>query len=77
MVKIFLILNHTNVWFKPSLIAHTCNPSYSGGRDRRILSWRRGKVSKTLSEKQNTNRRAGGVAREVEFEGDETLHHKK
>jgi hypothetical protein len=47
------------------MVVHTCNPNLKGGR--RILSSRTGQaVSETLSQKQNTNQRAGGVAQVVE-----------
>jgi hypothetical protein len=50
------------------LVAHACNPSYSGGRDRRISvqTQPRQIVLKTLSQKKLfTKKRAGGVAQGV------------
>jgi hypothetical protein len=47
---------------KPGVVAHIYNPSYSGGEGRRIVSLRpvQAKASKTLSQKQNTNRSVVG-----------------
>jgi hypothetical protein len=47
---------------------HTCNLSYSGGRWRQEnLKFKasQGKVSKTLSQKQNTSHRAGSMAQVI------------
>jgi hypothetical protein len=42
--------------FEPSMVIHTCNPIYSGiGKEDQT---RLGKVSKTLSQKQDANKRA-------------------
>jgi hypothetical protein len=49
-------------------MAHTCNPSYSGGRDQEIhgLSQPGQIVLKTLSRKILSQKRAGAVAQVVE-----------
>jgi hypothetical protein len=61
----YLFLSKYN---KSGVVVHTCNSSYSRGRGRRILSlghpW--SKVRETLSQKQNTNKRTGGVSQMVE-----------
>jgi hypothetical protein len=46
------------------VVVHACNPSYIGGRGKRITSSRpaKAKVSGILSQKQNINKRAMGVA---------------
>jgi hypothetical protein len=63
-----IILYHTNMQkrvnknnFKQGSAVHTYNPSYSGGKDRRIVCLypSPSKDSETLSQKQNTNKRAG------------------
>jgi hypothetical protein len=47
-----------------NMVAQTCNPSYSGGRVRRIMvqgePWHN--YQETLSEKQAKNKRTEGVA---------------
>jgi hypothetical protein len=54
----------------PGIVAHPCNPSYLGGRGRRIMhSTDPRKVSKTPSLKkknQNQNKSTGSVAQVVE-----------
>jgi hypothetical protein len=49
-------------------VAHTCNPSFSGGRDQEDhgLKPARQIVHKTLSQKTQCKIRAGGVAQVVE-----------
>jgi hypothetical protein len=49
------------------MVVHACNPSYSGGRGRRIMvqGWLRKKL-KTLSEKQTKSKRTGGLAQVFE-----------
>jgi hypothetical protein len=47
-----------NMIYGPGMVAHICNPTYSGGRDKRIMSLASpGKFLKTVSQKQNTNKR--------------------
>jgi hypothetical protein len=49
-------------------VAHTCNPSYSGGRDQeaRCLKPARENSSQDLISKKNpSQKRAGGVAQDV------------
>jgi hypothetical protein len=47
-------------------VVHTYSPSFSGGRGRRISSLRPVVVvSKILSQKQNTNKSAAGMAKVV------------
>jgi hypothetical protein len=52
------------------MVMHACNPSYWGDRGRRIsrLAW--GKLAKSClkkqKQKQNTNKRAEGIAEMVE-----------
>jgi hypothetical protein len=49
------------------MVVHAYNPSYSGGRERRIkFEGSQSKVSKTLSQKQNIKKRAGSVAQVIE-----------
>jgi hypothetical protein len=59
--KMQMETNPKKLWLLP--VAHTCNPSYSGGRDRRIAlrSQPRQIVHKTLSQKTPHKNRAGGV----------------
>jgi hypothetical protein len=54
---------------EPDMVAHTQNTSYSGGRGRRMNVFKAtpGKVSKILSQKPNTDRKAGGVAQVVKY----------
>jgi hypothetical protein len=48
-------------------MAQAHNPSYSGGSDRGPkFETSKGKVSKTLSQKQNTNKKTRGMAQEVQ-----------
>jgi hypothetical protein len=51
------------------LVAHTCNPSYSGGRDQSVgsqLEVSPGQIfHETLSPKYPSQKRAGGVAQGV------------
>jgi hypothetical protein len=51
-------------------VAHTCNPSYSGGRDQEDHSSKPARkiVLKTLSRKNPSQKRAGGVAQGVDPE---------
>jgi hypothetical protein len=52
------------------MVVHACNPSYSRGRDRKIVSLKpaRAKDRETLSQKQNTKtKRAWGMAQVVEY----------
>jgi hypothetical protein len=48
------------------VVTHACNPSYSGGGERRNMSSKPDKSSQALFQKQNENKRGGCVAREVE-----------
>jgi hypothetical protein len=49
------------------MIVHVCNPSYSGGRGRRILvPGQPRQKHETLSEKQTKARKAGVMARAIE-----------
>jgi hypothetical protein len=57
-------LIHTQSQAHRGVVMHICNPSCLGGSSRRFL--RPGKVSETLSEKQNTNKRAGDMAQAEE-----------
>jgi hypothetical protein len=52
--------------YRPVVVVHACNPHYSRGIAKRITNFHSvpGKVSKTLSQKQN--KRAGGIAQVVE-----------
>jgi hypothetical protein len=49
------------------LVAHTCNPSYSGGRDQEDQGSKSTQqiVLKTLSQKKPSQKRAGGAAQGV------------
>jgi hypothetical protein len=49
-------------------VAHVCNPSYSEGSDQENQGSKptQAIVSETLSQKYSTQKRAGGVAQEVE-----------
>jgi predicted FMN-binding regulatory protein PaiB len=52
------------------MMIHACNPSYSEGGFRKIVSFEAtsSKVSETVSLKQNKkNKRTGGVSQEVEW----------
>jgi hypothetical protein len=51
-----------------SIMAHTCNPSYSGGRSRKflVLGWPKQKFE-TLSKKQTEAKVAGRVVQVVEY----------
>jgi hypothetical protein len=53
----------------PSMVVHVCNPGYVGGRDMRIMSSKPAKafLSETLSQKQNKNQGAGGIAQIVQW----------
>jgi transposase len=50
------------------LVAHACNPSYSGGRDQKdqVQDQLRQIVHETQSRKNPSQKRAGGVAQVVE-----------
>jgi hypothetical protein len=50
------------------LVAHTCNPRYSGGRDQKdqLEANPRQIVHKTLSQNYSRQNRAGGVAQVVD-----------
>jgi hypothetical protein len=56
--------------FKPGMVAHTCDPSYLGAGNRRIVEFEvevnPGKVRETLSQKYNTNKIAEGMVQMVE-----------
>jgi hypothetical protein len=43
-------------------MAHTCNPSYSGGRDQAVRSQPKQIVHETLAKKKKHQKRAGEVA---------------
>jgi hypothetical protein len=60
------------------LVAHTCNPTYSGGRDHDDLSSKPSRqiVPETLSQKNHSQKRAGGVAQGVDPEF-KSQYHKK
>jgi hypothetical protein len=47
-----------------ALVAHACNPSYSGGRDQQDCSLKpaQAKLHKTLTQKTLHKNRAGGMA---------------
>jgi hypothetical protein len=52
---------------KVGVVVYVCNPSYMGGRDRKIVASPKWKC-KTLSEKEtDTKRAAGVVAQVIEF----------
>jgi hypothetical protein len=49
----------------PVLVVHTCNPSYSGGRDQEDHDWKTAQANKKFVRpylKKNSSKRAGGVA---------------
>jgi hypothetical protein len=46
-------------------VAHTCNPNYSGGRDQEDQSQPGQIVRETLSRKNPSQKRAGGVTQGV------------
>jgi hypothetical protein len=51
------------------LVAHTCNPNYSGGRDQEDLGWKppqANSLQDPISKIPNTKKRTGGVAQVVE-----------
>jgi hypothetical protein len=52
-----------------ALVAHACNPSYSGGRDEEDLGSKPARASslKTLSQKYPTKNRAGRVAQAAQL----------
>jgi hypothetical protein len=60
-------------------VSHTCNPTYSGGKIRRIVvqSQPRKRVLKTLFLKNPSQKRAGGVAQGVGYEFKPQYHKKK
>jgi hypothetical protein len=62
-----------------ALVAHTCNPHYSGGRDQEehIGTQPREIVHKTLSQKNPSQKRAGGMAQGVGPEFKPQYHKKK
>jgi hypothetical protein len=49
---------------QPGVVIHACNPNYSLGKGRKITSLKSAwaKLVRPKSQKQNTNKRAGGVA---------------
>jgi hypothetical protein len=51
-----IVLPQLKTSIKLGVVVHTCNPSHSGGRGRRITSL--DKDGETLSQKQNKNKRA-------------------
>jgi hypothetical protein len=53
---------------KPGVLVHACNPSYSGGRSRRIMSLRPNwaKLVRSYLKNKNISKRAGGMAQVVE-----------
>jgi hypothetical protein len=74
MIRVFLIDLNLSPRFhmlELGMLVHTCNPSYSplpGGRDRRIMNSKatQAKLARPCLKKQNTNKRAGGMAQEVQ-----------
>jgi hypothetical protein len=60
-------------------VAHACNPSYSGGRDKKDCgskpAWQI--VLVTLSQKNPSQKRTGGVAQCVGFEFNPQNHKKE
>jgi hypothetical protein len=51
-----------------ALVAHTCNPRYSGGRDQEDLSWKPKQENSSrdpILKKNPSQKRAGGVAQGV------------
>jgi hypothetical protein len=68
IVKNF-IHTHQKKAITPGMVIHTCNNTYSGSRGRRITSFEASPCkgsSKTPSQKQNKNKRAGVIAQVVE-----------
>jgi hypothetical protein len=61
------------MWSEPDVVVHTCNISYSGGRDRRIrVRGKHGQKRETLSEKQTEAKGTGGMGTEFNSQ-----YHKK
>jgi hypothetical protein len=62
----FAFLNYCvkNHLFEPGAVAHTCNPSYPGGRDQEDCGSKPAQeiARETLSQKTQHKNRAGGVA---------------
>jgi hypothetical protein len=54
-IRLQMLTNYKNKLLDQGLVAHVCNPSYSGGGGRRSWSFGAtlGKVNETLSQKQN------------------------
>jgi hypothetical protein len=63
---------------QPAQVAHACNPSYSGGRDKEDCGPRPAQiVHKTLSQKNPSQKMAGGVAQGVGPEFRPQYHKRK